>query len=354
MIYNRNKGMKEHLIGETENIRTALERLNALSGRNMTLFVTDGEGRLSGSLTDGDLRRALMHGADLYTPVAKVCNKGCLRISGPEERYSKSLEAKRRGISLLPATDREGRILSLIDMSIVKSLLPVDAVMMAGGRGERLRPLTLTTPKPLLKIGGRPIIDYNIESLMLHGVESITVTVNYLREQIERHFAKAAEYGGRKLRIECVAETERLGTMGSLSLIKEFPREDIIVMNSDLLTTIDFAAMYERHKESGAALTMGVIPYSVNVPFAIIDTEGDRVTALQEKPTYNYLANAGVYIMRREIAESLEKGKYLDAPDLIDRLIAEGKKVGYYRIEGTWIDIGSPADFARAEALMNQ
>lgn len=343
--------MKKHIIGSKATIRQALERLNSLSGGNMTLFATDEEGRLAGSLTDGDIRRALMRGIGLDDSVAGVCNSECLRLNGDQD-YDTDQLARRRGITLLPTVDAKGVITGIVDLSQLKALLPVDAVLMAGGRGERLRPLTLTTPKPLLPVGGRPIIDYNIEALMLHGVKSISVTVNYLREQIEEHFRDAASYGGRSMQIGCVAEPTRLGTMGSLALVEGFTQEDVIVMNSDLLTTIDYAAMYRRHKESGAWLTMGVIPYTVNVPFAILQTEGDRVAGLQEKPAYNYLANAGVYMMRREIADMIPRGEYLDAPDLIEHLIEEGKKVGYHTIEGTWIDIGSPADFQRAESLM--
>ncbi|MCM1152120.1 MAG: sugar phosphate nucleotidyltransferase [Muribaculum sp.] len=346
------KEISRHIIPGKENIREALSRLNSLSGGNMTLFAVDEEGKLCGSLTDGDIRRAITSGGSLDGTVASVCNRGCLRITSAQDRYPVSLRAKALGISLIPVVDESGYIRDIADMHRMKALLPIDAVLMAGGRGERLRPLTATTPKPLLKVGGRPIIDYNIEALVLHGVKSIHVTVNYLKEQITEHFERPATYGGASVKVNCVAEPFRLGTMGSLALVSGLTQGDVLVMNSDLLTNIDFAAMYEHHRNTGAELTMAVTPYSVNVPFAIVRHEGDRVTSLQEKPTYNYLANAGVYMMKRRVAEAIPKGEYLDAPDLVETLIGEGKRVGYYTIEGTWIDIGSPDDYRAADALM--
>lgn len=344
--------LQRHSLPENASLKEALARLNSLSGENMTLFCVSGSGKLIGSLTDGDIRRALTSGVSLDAPASEACNRRCLRVSSAESRYSVALEAKRKGISLIPVVEEE-RLSSIIDLRFYSALLPLDAVMMAGGRGERLRPLTDSCPKPLLKVGGRPIIDYNVEALMRAGVENIFVTVNYMREMIQEHFSSPLVIGGKPVSVKCVAEPCRLGTMGSLSLVEGLREENLLVMNSDLLTDIDFAAMYARHISSGAALTMAVIPYSVNVPFAVVEHESDRVTALAEKPTYNYLANAGIYMMRRDVAERIPKGEYLDAPDLIDSLIAGGQKVAWFRIDGIWVDIGSPADFQRADDMLS-
>ncbi|MCM1376970.1 MAG: sugar phosphate nucleotidyltransferase [Clostridium sp.] len=340
-----------HIIADRATVREALTALNALSGGLMTLFVVDTSRRLVGSLTDGDIRRALTHSHSLDDTVGCVCHRNCLRISTREERYPVSVRARKMGISLVPIVDSCGRISDIADMSRMKALLPLDAVLMAGGRGERLRPLTLNTPKPMLPVGGRPIIDYNIESLAIYGVCSISVTVNYLREQLVEHFKPAVCYGGNSLQVRCVEEPSRLGTMGSLAYVEERTQPNLIVMNSDLLTDIDFSAMFRHHHESGADLTMGVFPYTINVPFAVVDHDHDSVKGLLEKPSYNYLANAGVYMMKSEVADRIPRGEYLDAPDLINSLISEGRKVAYFPIEGTWIDIGSPADYERANSL---
>lgn len=344
------KGIEKHIINAGSTLRDAFRKLNALSGGNMTLFVVDSEGRLEGSLTDGDLRRAVIADADLEQDVALACRKDCMRVNESENRYAGVGAARRRGITLLPVVDDSGAITELLDLRKLKTALPLDAVLMAGGKGERLRPLTLERPKPLLEVGGKAIIDYNVEELMANGIKNIFVTVNYLREQIMEHFLDA-RFGGN---VKCVEEPMRLGTMGSLALVEGLCEENLILMNSDLLTNIDFEKMYLQHVESEAALTMGVIPYTVSIPFAIIESEGKQIKGLTEKPTYNYFANGGVYMLRRELISRIKKGEYLDAPDFVEELIGAGEKVEYFPIEGTWIDIGSPDDYRYANELMSR
>ncbi len=343
--------MKKHLISETATLRDAFAALNELSGANMTLFVIDEESQLVGSLTDGDLRRAVINGRALTDPVVLATNKACMKMSEGHDRYEAVAEARRRHITLLPIINAENRIKSLLDLRTIKAHLPIDAVLMAGGRGERLRPLTLDCPKPLLPVGDRPIIDYNIDELRANGVDNIFVTVNYLKDLIIAHFNDARFEG----KIRCVEEPRRLGTMGSLSLIpsEELRHDNILVMNSDLLTTLSYEELYLHHIRSGAALTIAAIPYSVSVPYAILRCEGSRVKGLTEKPTFNHFANAGVYIMRREIIrEFIPHGEYLDAPDLIESLIRSGRQVEFHPIDGTWIDIGNPDDYRYANELM--
>ena len=264
----------------------------------------------------------------------------------PKQRYAAVAEARRRSINLLPIVE-ERKVTDILDLRRLKSALPVDAVLMAGGKGERLRPMTLTTPKPLLKVAGKAIIDYNVESLLRHGVRNIYVTVNYLKEQIKEHFADPKWEG----RVHCVEEPCRLGTIGSVALIDSLANDHVIVMNSDLLTNIDFERLWLHHVDAGATLTMSTIPYIVSVPFAILRTDGDRVEGLEEKPTFNYFANAGVYIANRDALADITKGERLDAPDFVERLIAGGQKVSHFAIEGTWIDIGSPDDFRYAQSV---
>lgn len=335
---------ESHILSGSATVREALSRLNALSGRNMTLFVLDQTGRLAGSLTDGDVRRALIRGVNPDDSVMEACRTECMRIRDDEPRYKRVAEAKRRGIALLPLTDSEGYVVGLLDLQTISSSLPVDAVLMAGGKGERLRPLTLTTPKPLLPVGDRPIIDHNVGNLLRCGIDNIYVTVNYLKEQLIAHFDQE-QYRGV---VRCVEEPMRLGTMGSLTLCEGLRNDTVLVMNSDLLTNISFEQMWLQHIGSGAALTMAVVPYTVSVPFAIIESQGRRITGLSEKPTFNYFANAGVYMMRRDIVSAIPRGEYLDAPELVERLIADGALVEYFPVEGTWIDIGSPSDYEAA------
>ncbi|MBO5444641.1 MAG: nucleotidyltransferase family protein [Muribaculaceae bacterium] len=347
-----NVSLQRHVISADCSVREALVALNALSGDSMTLFATDSDGKIVGSLSDGDVRRALIagHTPDDRTEDIVFRNFTSLdKSADPKERYNTVAKARKRRLELLPVTEN-GRIIGIVDLRKMKSAIPADAVLMAGGRGERLRPLTSKTPKPLLNVGGKPIIDYNVESLMKYGVENIFVTINYLKEQIIEHFS-TPQYAGK---VTAVEEPCRLGTIGSVALIDSFRHDHVIVMNSDLLTNIDFEALWMHHNESGAVLTVATVPYTVSVPFAILRTDGDMVTGLEEKPTYNHFANAGIYMIDRSALSGIKKGEYLDAPDFVESLIARGMKVSHYAIEGTWIDIGSPDDFRYANEVASR
>ena len=317
----------------------------------MTLFVTDGGGRAVGSLTDGDVRRALIGGVSTDAPVTAAMFRGFKTVSTAAEAASlpEALRPLRqKGITLVPLVDGEGRIADISDLSVTHTRLPISAILMAGGKGERLRPLTLTMPKPLLQIDGKAIIDYNIEALGACGISDITVTTRYLAEQIFEHFATPV--GG--VSVKCVREDEPLGTIGSAALV-ELPAEgDTLVMNSDLLTTISFEDMYLMHRAEGADVTVAVIPYQITVPFAILGTDGRRVTSIEEKPSYSYLANAGIYIFANRVLKTLDKDRRTDATDLIENVIAGGGRVVYHPVNGTWIDVGSHTDFERAAQLM--
>lgn len=346
--------IRSHIIPVTATVKSALDVLDTLSGRIMLLFAVDEENRLQGTVSGGDIRRALLRGVALAAPVSEAMNTRFTAVESGEDPAKKVAEGKRRHLHLIPVT-KNGVITDILNLDRIKALLPIDVVMMAGGRGERLRPLTFKTPKPLLEVGGKPIIDRNVETLEDYGISSIFVTVNYLHEKIEEHFQRRnAEMQGPHAEVKCVLEPKRLGTLGSLSLVEGLHHDNVLVMNSDLLTSIDFDKMWHHHTESGADLTMGAVPYSISVPFAIMRTEGTRVTGLEEKPTYNYFANGGVYMMRRELLNRIPKGEYLDTPDFIKSLITDGFRVEYFPIEGRWIDIGSPDDYRAANKLLSR
>lgn len=345
----KDERIKRHTIGEKETVREAMRRLNGLSGDTMTLFVVNSSGKIEGSVTDGDIRRSLISGGELNDPVSSVMNKKFFSVSKGDDFSLKLAEGRKRHIALMPVVE-EGRISDLIDLRTTKAMLPLEAVLMAGGRGERLRPLTDTMPKPLLPVAGKPIIDYNIEELEACGIRKIHITLNYLGDMIREHFK--ARKGLAK--VDCVDEPKRLGTLGSLAYVEGIKAKDIIVMNSDLLTAIDFEKMYLHHQKNNHDLTIGAVPYSVSVPFAIMRMQGQKVKSLEEKPTYNYFANGGVYIMKSELINRIKKGEYLDAPDFIMTLIREGLNVGSYHIDGTWVDIGSPDDYRLANELASR
>lgn len=337
-----------NLINEQSTLLQALALLNSLPASAMTLFVTDSRGAVTGSLTDGDIRRALIAGKGLDSPAGDAACRSFRALRGDESDVELIRECRRAGIKLLPRLNADGTPAEIVDLSLTRSRLPLSAILMAGGMGERLRPLTLTTPKPLLTIEGKAIIDYNIEALAAVGVRDITVTTRYLADQLDEHFAR--EVAGVKVRT--VREDTPLGTIGSARLADIPAVGNTLVMNSDLITTISFEELYLKHRDSGADATVAVIPYQVSVPYAILTLDGERVTGIAEKPSYSYYANAGIYIFRNPLLRGLQPGRRTDATDLIDEIIASGGKVAYYPIKGTWIDVGSPTDFRQAAELM--
>ncbi|MDE7386422.1 MAG: NTP transferase domain-containing protein [Muribaculaceae bacterium] len=341
----------KHILSHRSTLIEALDRLNSLSGGIMTLMITDDNGVLTGTLTDGDVRRALLSGATLDTRVESVMHRQFKSMPADGVDVDALRELRRAGIRLLPLLNSDGSIARLLDLSGGRSLLPVSAVLMAGGRGERLRPLTDTTPKPLLTIDGKAIIDYNIEALARAGINDITVTTSYLADKLHEHFAEPVA----GVSVRCVTEERPLGTIGSLALVnRTAPDGTTLVMNSDLLTTISFEEMYLTHLSRCADITIAVLPYTVSVPYAILctDPDSDRVTAIEEKPTYSYYANAGIYMISNRLLDEFVTGQHIDATDLVARAIDRGNTVTYYPINGTWIDVGTPTDFRQAEELM--
>lgn len=341
-----------HIISHDSSVIEALCHINALSGGVMTLIVTDNDNRMLGTVTDGDIRRGLLNGVTPNNNISQVMHADYTALyvtQTPLERISTLRHARKVGIKLMPELNEDRTLNRILDLTKIDTLLPMSAILMAGGKGERLRPLTLTTPKPLLEIDGRPIIDYNVERMARAGITDIWVTVRYLADQIKDFFA-VPHHG---ITVRCVEETTPLGTIGSASLIPLPTEGDTLVMNSDLLTTVNLEEMYLRHIDQQADITIAAIPYTVSVPYAILSTDGAWVTALEEKPTYSHMANAGIYIFSNRLLANLKSNERTDATDLIENAMGQGMKVSYYPINGTWIDIGSPADFRHACELMH-
>jgi dTDP-glucose pyrophosphorylase len=341
--------MNRYYINELSTIIDALRRLNELSGGVMTLIAVDQDGVMTGTLTDGDVRRALLGGAQLTDPITVAMRRSFAAMRGKRPDVEAMKQARAKGIKLLPLLDDDGRVIEAYDLNVTRSVLPLRAILMAGGKGERLRPLTLATPKPLLEVGGKAIIDYNIEALARVGITDVTVTTRYLADMIALHFANPVA----GVKVKCVKEEHPLGTIGAAALVPHsHPAGDTLVMNSDLLTTISFEDMYLRHTSENAAITVAAVPYAVSVPYAILATDGPRVTSIEEKPTYSHYANAGIYIVANRLLDALPADERVDATDLIGQAIAAGEKVVYFPINGTWIDIGTPTDFRLAQDLM--
>lgn len=339
-----------HIINKDITLLEALTRINSLEKAPLVLFVIDGEGRMVGTLTDGDSRRALIGGASVGDKVEQVMHRQ-FRYIKEEDAYNVA-ELKRQrelGITLMPIVDDGMRIVDILNLQQRRSRLPIDAVLMAGGKGERLRPLTEATPKPLLPVGGKAIIDHNVDRLIDFGVEHISVTVNYLKEQIEEHYREPR--GG--VQVQTVREPKYLGTIGSVRFVTDICHDTVLVMNSDLFTDIDYEDFYLHFQESQADMAVAAVPYNVNIPYGILDLDGgDVIKGLSEKPTYDYYANAGIYLVKQEVLDRIPQDAFYNATDFILILIAQGGKVVRYPHTGLWIDIGNIQEYRRANDLM--
>ena len=252
-------------------------------------------------------------------------------------------------MSLVPVLDKDNHIDEIINLEKYKTRLPIDAVLMAGGKGERLRPLTETTPKPLLKVGKKCIIDHNIDRLINYGVKHISVTVNYLKEQLEEHFAEPRG----DVKVQTVREPKFLGTIGSIRFVKEFFNDTVLVMNSDLFTNINYEDFYLHFKEHEADMSVAAVPYDVDIPLGILNLDGRNITGLSEKPHFGYYANAGIYLIRKSALDLIPEDKMFHSTDLVEALIAAGRKVIRFPLNGTWIDIGTPQEYRRANDMVN-
>ncbi len=336
--------ISKYTIDKSATIREALVKLNTLSSDILTLFVMEGN-YLLGTLTDGDVRRVLIKGISLDESVEKVMNVNFNFVYQDEKDIRKIRDIRSKGIHLLPCIDSNGCLLKLYDLKKKKSILPIDAILMAGGKGERLRPLTEKTPKPLLKVGKKTIIDYNVDNLIDYGVERIHITTNYLAEQIEEHFKEER----RGVRVNCFREKKFLGTIAAVKLIPDLDNEEVLVMNSDLFTNIDFEDFYRHFKEKEADMSAAAIPFPISVPYGIFELEGRNIQAIQEKPTYNYYANAGIYLIKKKLLDLIPDGAYFNATDFMELLISQGKTVIRYPLIGYWIDIGKHEEYQKAQ-----
>lgn len=341
--------MKNHLVNKEITLLEALSQICDLAPEPLVLFVLNNENQMVGTLTDGDSRRALIAGASVSDKIEKImhCNFNYVKVEDIDDvkeiKHQRALK-----MQLVPVLDNNKHVVEIINLEKFKTRLPVDAVLMAGGKGERLRPLTEKIPKPLLKVGDKAIIDHNIDRLLDYGVQHINVTINYLGEQIEEHFK---EPKGDVL-VQTVREPKFLGTIGSIKFVKEFFNDTILVMNSDLFTNIDYEDFFLHFKEHDAEMSVAAVPYTVSVPYGIFDLNGRNIQGLIEKPTYNYYANAGIYLIKRSALDEIPDDTFFNATDLIEKLIAENRKVIRFPLNGTWIDIGNPQEYQKANELV--
>ena len=338
-----------HILGSDTKLIDALRQINILAPEPLVLFVVDEDNRMVGTLTDGDSRRALIAGVSVNDPIEKVIHRNFNFLrKGVDDDVQHLHEQKVKKMKLVPILDEDNHIVEIVNLDKYITRLPIDAVLMAGGKGERLRPLTEKTPKPLLPVGDKCIIDHNIDRLISYGVEHLNVTVNYLGEQIEEHFAEPRN----GVKVNCYREPKFLGTIGSIKFVENIYNDTVLVMNSDLFTNIDYEDFFLHFQLHDAEMSVAAIPYNVSIEFGILDLDGRDIKGLIEKPKYNYYANAGIYLIKKRALAEIPEDTFFHATHLIEKLISQGKKVIRYPLNGTWIDIGTPQEYAKAKDLV--
>lgn len=335
---------KDHLILSGSKVKDALLVLNELS-QDAILFVVDKDDKLIGALTDGDVRRGLLKGFTIDSVINEIIQENPRYIIKGENNLTKIIEYREGDFRIVPIVDENRRIVNVINFRNIKSYLPIDAVIMAGGRGQRLQPLTNTIPKPLLKVGDKAIIEHNLDRLALFGIDDFWISVKYLGEQIENHFGNGHE---KNVKIEYVWEKEPLGTIGAISQIQNFEHNYVLVTNSDLLTNIDYEQFFLEFIKQKADFAVLTIPYQVNIPYAVLETDNGTVKSFKEKPIYTYYSNGGIYLMKKEMLNFIPKNTFFNATDLMEVLLKNNLKVISFPFSGYWLDVGKHEDFEKA------
>lgn len=339
------RNYKEHLISKGSKIIEALIRLDELS-EDAIIFVVDEEDRLLGSLTDGDVRRGLIKGLTTENIVDEIIQTRPKFLRKEAIDINEVIAYREEMLKILPVLDNEDRIINIINFRYMRSYLPVDAVIMAGGRGERLMPLTNTIPKPMLMVGVKPIIEHNLDRLAMYGIDDFWISLKYLGETIKAHLSDGKN---KNVNIDYIWENVPLGTIGAVSKIDNFKHNYILITNSDILTNVDYESFFLDFIKSDADFSVLTIPYKITIPYAVLETEDNKIKNFKEKPTYTYYSNGGIYLMKKEVLKYLPKNSHFNTTDLMESLISKGYRVLSYPLEGYWLDIGNHEDYKRAQ-----
>ena len=343
------KRLKKVIISPQISISEAIPILDR-AGMGILLLCED-DRRLVGVLTDGDIRRAILRGVSFEEPCISIASRNPV-VAPPHVSPSEALHLMDHGrnfmVNHLPVVDAGERVVDLLlrrDL-VTEDHLALSAVIMAGGFGTRLRPLTEELPKPMLPVGGRPLMERIIEQLRQAGIRRVNVSTYYRSEEIVKHFGDGRAFG---VELNYVTEDRPLGTAGSLGLM-EAPHEPLLVINGDILTRIDFRAMLDFHREQRADMTVAVRQHEFRVPYGVIETDGVTITGIWEKPLMRHFINAGIYLLNPEVCQFIPNDRPYDMPDLISRLVAEGRRVVGFPVREYWLDIGQVEDYQKALA----
>ncbi|MCG3686702.1 nucleotidyltransferase family protein [Aliarcobacter butzleri] len=333
------------------NINSSIkEALNIIDkGAIRVAIVVDVQDKFLGLIADGDIRRALLKGYTLENSIENIYCSTPVTAKSNDSKDKIIQKAIKNQVYQIPILDEENYLVDIVNLS---SLLSISTkrnrvILMAGGLGTRLRPLTEDTPKPMLKVGNKPILETIIRNFANHGFVNITISLNYKGEMIKDYFKDGSELG---VNIDYIEENTRLGTAGALSLLENTPNEPFFVMNADLLTDVNFSHLLDFHSYANANATMCVREYDYQIPYGVVETNEDNITSIVEKPIKKFFVNAGIYILSPNIFEFIPKDEFFDMPTLFNILIEKQKKVLSFPIHEYWLDIGRMSDFEQAQS----
>ena len=332
-------------LGINSTIKDALQTIN--NGGLQIAIVVDENDALVGTVTDGDIRRGLLNGLDLNSSVSLVVHKSPSIASVGDTKESILKIALAKKLHKIPLVDELGKLVGIEDIEdIIKPVGKTNRViLMVGGLGTRLRPLTKDMPKPMLKVGNKPILQTIVEKFAEYGFVNITMCVNFNASIIRDYFGDGKEFG---VNIDYVLEQKRMGTAGALSLLKERPSEPFFVMNGDLLTNVNFEHIFNYHTLHKATATMCVREYDYEVPYGVVKMNDNKITAIAEKPVQKFFVSAGIYMLSPEILDLIPQDEFYDMPTLFEKAIAQGKNVISFPIHEYWIDIGRLEEYQKA------
>ncbi|WP_445366942.1 nucleotidyltransferase family protein [Methylomonas sp. BW4-1] len=343
--------MKQHwqqvLIRPEATLRATIEVIDRAALQ--IALVVDEQEKLLGVVTDGDIRRALIRGLSLEHPVFEVMNKRPKVAALNDSKTQLIAMMEGHHLYQLPVVDEQGRVVRLESLQALykQPAFPNPVFLMAGGFGTRLRPYTDECPKPLLEIGGKPILETIIENFVKSGFRQFYIAVHYRAQQIKDYFGDGGRWG---IKIDYIDETEPMGTAGAIGLMPDnLPDVPLIVMNGDILTQIDFSRLLAYHNEQQAIATLCVRQYEYQIPYGVVRLEQQRVVGIEEKPLQSCLANAGIYVLDHSLINSISAQKKLDMPTLLNQQVAAGEIVSMFPVNDYWLDIGREADFLRAQ-----
>ena len=326
-----------------------LEAIRCIDGGGSQIaLIVDGDGRLLGTVTDGDVRRAILKGIGVEQPVSGIMQSKPLTLPADATEGELMHAMREKELHQVPLIDQEGRVTALrtLDQLIRGRRKPNLVVLMAGGLGTRLRPLTDATPKPMLPVGGRPLLETIITSFVEQGFQRFAVSLNYNGHLIRSHFGDGSRFDAE---ISYIEEPDRMGTAGSLALLPDRPEEPFLVMNGDILTSVNFSQMLDFHSETGAAGTMAVYEHSLQVPYGVVEVSGHDLKDITEKPVHRFFINAGIYALEPAALSHIPAGTFYDMPELFRSLQKEGAGTAAFPIREYWLDIGQPHDLDRAQ-----